>query len=329
MTDLPGIVSVRRDLAIGRDWDLVGVGDIDVDLCLRVDHLPGHDEKVGAELLGEFPGGMVSNVCCAASRLGMTTAMMGIVGTDRYGEMAVSGLREFGVDDSLVVVVQGGRTFFCVALLDGSGEKALTVVDTDCHLPNRDDIDPAAFARTTLVHLIGDDMDFVEWAAHEARARGALVSIDMEVSTTARGSAALAPMLRNVDVAFLNEAGYRQGFGDDPRSALESVLALGPRIGVITRGPAGALVGDGSELHEVPARPVQVVDSTGAGDAFIGAFLSQLWTTTNLRGCTEFAVGAAGLALGGPGSRSALPTTDEVMRSMSGAHTVSPERIPL
>jgi len=302
-----------------REWDILGIGDIDVDLCLRVDRLPGRDEKVFAELLGEFPGGMTANVCCAARRFGARSAMIGTVGTDPYGGMAMEGLLEHGVDTSLVRVVEGGRTFFCVVLLDESGEKALTVVRTDRHLPGKADMDPEDFGRSRLVHVIGDDAEFVEWAAIEARGRGALVSVDMEASTTARGARGLVPLLRHVDVAFFNESGYRGAFGGDARTALGTVLGLGPRVVVITRGAEGSLVGSSDEQHAVPGHRVEVVDSTGAGDCFIGAFLTYLLEGVALRDCARFATAAAALSLGGVGARSALPTRAAVLDLLAAA----------
>jgi sugar/nucleoside kinase (ribokinase family) len=97
-----------------RVWDVLGVGDADVDLFLGVERLPGRDEKVMGEYLGEHPGGVVANFCCAASRLGARTALVTVVGEDRYGKMAVADLEAHDVDTSLVKVRLGGITYFCV-----------------------------------------------------------------------------------------------------------------------------------------------------------------------------------------------------------------------
>lgn len=303
-----------------REWDLLGVGDIDIDIFLKVDRLPARDDKVLSSLLGEFPGGMTANVCCAASRLGSRCGMVGLVGDDPYGAKALAGLTEYGVDTSLVRAVKGGRTFFCVVLLDGSGEKALTVVDTDCRLPRRD-IDPEEFARARLVHLLGDDAQFVEWAAEEAARRGALVSVDMEASTTQRGVSALESLLSRIDVVFLNEHGYRIGFGGEPLDALHRVLDLGPRVAVITRGSLGALVGTSTGVWEIPAYPVPVTDSTGAGDCFVGAFLTSLLQGMSPAECGQFAAAAAALSLRAVGARTALPDQDEVLALLADPAT--------
>lgn len=300
-----------------RTWDVLGVGDIDVDLYLGVPVLAGPDEKVGAQLLGEHPGGMIANVCCAASRVGARTAMMGVVGDDRYGATAVAGLAEFGVDTSLVRVRAGGRTFFCVIMLDTSGEKALTAVDTDCHLPTRDDIDPDAFARARVVHLMGDDLETATWTAMEAHDRGARVSLDIERSTAVHGPEALAPLLASTDIVFMNVAGCVTAFGADLSKATSAVLDMGPSVCVVTRGAGGVLAVSGGISVAVPALTLPVVDTTGAGDCFIGAFLSRLLEGWDLARAARFATAAAALSIGSVGSRTALPDLAQVSALMN------------
>ena len=299
-----------------RRWDIVGVGDIDVDLYLGVPTLAGPDEKVGAALLGEHPGGMIANVCCAASRVGSATAMMGVVGDDVYGGTAVAGLAEFGVDTSLVRVRAGGRTFFCVIMLDASGEKALTAVDTDCHLPTRDDIDPGAFALTRIVHLMGDDLETATWTANEAQARGARVSLDLEPATAMHGSEALRPLLAATDVVFMNVAGCVTAFGEDLPKAMSAVLDMGPTVSVLTRGAGGVLAVSGDTSVTVAALPLPVVDTTGAGDCFIGAFLNRLLAGWDLAGAARFATAAAALSIGSVGSRTSLPGAAQISALM-------------
>lgn len=299
-----------------RQWDILGVGDIDVDLYLGVTALPGPDEKVLGAFLGEHPGGMIANVCCAASQLGSLTAMMGAVGDDVYGRIAVEGLAACSVDTSLVRVRKGGRTFFCVIMLDGSGEKALTAVDTDCHLPVREDVDLDALGRARVVHLMGDDLEFATWTAMEARRRDTLVSLDLEPSTAAHGASALGPLLANTDIVFMNEAGCVSAFGEDIHGAAFSVLGLGPSVCVVTRGARGVFAVDRTSAVVVPALRVPVADTTGAGDCFIGAFLTRLLAGWDITQAARFATAAAALSIGGIGSRTALPTTDKVMAVM-------------
>ena len=304
-----------------RDWDVLGIGDTDMDVFVKVADLPGRDEKVLGQYLGEHPGGMIANFCCAASRLGARAAMASVVGDDARGEPALAGLEACGVDTSQVRVRIGGTTFFCVILLDASGEKALTAVKTDCHMPARTDVDPAAIGRARLVHLMGDDLDFASWAAREAKSRGTLVSLDMEASTTSRGFAALAQLLPDVDIAFVNEVGLRRGFGEDPREGARELLAAGSSVVAVTMGSKGAFVASANRVARVPAFRVPVVDTTGAGDCFNGAFVVGYLNGWDVEACGRFASAAAALTVGAVGARTSLPDRAMVESFLSDSRT--------
>jgi len=295
-----------------RRWDVLGVGDADVDLFLATPSLPGHDEKVLGRLLGEFPGGVVANFCHATAKLGARTAFATVVGSDTYGELALAGLRRAGVNLDLALVKEGGRTYFCVVLLDATGEKALTVVETDCMAPRPDEVDPEQFARTRLVHLMASNLDDTIWYAREAKKRGALVSLDVEPTTIGSDSARFRELLSSVDLAFPNLAGLRRLAGRDELEDARHLLGWGPQLVVVTMGAAGCLIVSGEEVRRVPAFDVPVADTTGAGDCFNGAFV-----TAHLRGwdferCGRFAAAAAAIAIQSVGSQVGVPTFAEV-----------------
>ena len=301
-----------------RAWDVLGVGDADVDLFVKVAHFPGHDEKVVGELLGEHPGGMVANFCCATSRFGARTALASVVGDDRYGRMAIAGLEEFGVAIDEVCIRPGGRTYFSVVLLDDSGEKALTVVKTDCIHPGRDDINVESFCRARLVHLMASDPELATWIAREARKSGALVSLDLEPPMVGAGLSAMADLLSSVDLAFPNEAGIRRLSGGSVVEGARVLLQLGVSVVVVTRGVKGCLVATPGEVLEIPAFRVPVADTTGAGDCFNGAFVSGYLKGWDLLRCGRFAAAAAALSVTRVGSRSALPNVPDVEAYLAG-----------
>ncbi len=295
-----------------RRWDVLGVGDADVDLFLRTPHLPGHDEKVLGRYLGEYPGGVVANFCCAASSVDSRVALATVVGDDRYGEMAIAGLNEFGVDTDLVVVKTGGRTYFCVVLLDDSGEKALTVVETDCIAPKRGDLDPESFGNARLVHLMASDVDVTTWVACEAKRRGTLVSLDIEPTTVGGGLSEIEALLSCVDLAFPNSAGLCRIVGGDELSGAKQLLRMGPRVVVVTMGARGCLIVTERESIWQPAFRVPVADTTGAGDCFNGTFVAGYLKGWDLHRCGRFAAAAAAMSITKVGSRSGLPTLSEV-----------------
>ena len=295
-----------------RRWDVLGIGDAGVDIFLRVERLPGRDEKIMGECLGEYPGGVVANFCCAASRLGSRTALATVVGDDLYGRMAIADLEAHEVDTGSVTIRQGGRTYFCVVNLDGSGEKALTVVKTDCMLPGRSDVDPGAFAHARLVHLTSSDPSLAAWVASEAKTRNTIVSLDLEPAGAGAGLQALHELLENVDLVFANEAGLSTLVGDDLLAGARKVLHFGPRAVVVTMGSKGSLIVTRDNPAYVPAFRVAVVDTTGAGDCFNAAFVTGYLEGWSLVRCGRFATAAAAISVTRVGGRGALPSYGEV-----------------
>lgn len=300
-----------------REWDLLGIGDAAVDLYIRVKSLPGRDEKVMGQYLGEYAGGMISNVCCATSRFGARTAMAAVVGDDRYGRLAVEGLREYGVDTSQIRVQAGGRTFFCVSFLDDTGEKALMGVRSDLLVPKKSDLDPEALGRATAVHVIANDAELASWVAREAQARGTQVSVDLEAVSTTGGLEAVRAVLQDVDIAFMNESGLREGLGVAPEEGARLILDSGPTVAVVTAGGSGAFVATGEEVTHIPAFKVPVADTTGAGDCFNGVFLTGYLQGWDLHKCGLHASAAAALSVTRIGARAALPDQREVEAFLS------------
>lgn len=244
----------------------------------------------------------------------MRTALATIVGDDRYGVIALDGLRDASVATDLVIVKPGGRTYFCVVMLDDTGEKALTVVETDCMSPDIADLDPESFGEARLVHLMASDFDVTVWIAREAKRRGTLVSLDIEPTTV---SDDFASLLGLVDLAFPNREGLRRLAAGDELAGAREVLALGPQVVVVTMGSQGCLIVSKDETIRLPAFPVPVVDTTGAGDCFNGAFVSGYLRGWDLARCGRTAAAAAAISVTAVGSRTAQPTLAEVERFLT------------
>jgi ribokinase len=294
-----------------RRWDIVGVGDTDVDVYLRVPRIPQHDEKLMATLQTETCGGMMANYCVAASRLGASVALVSVVGDDAYGHLALDELSRTGVDTTMVECRQGGRTYFCVIHLDATGEKALTIVPTDCMFPSAEQVDEVDVGDARLLHLAAADLDVALSVARRARERSTLVSLDIEPSLVESDRAKVVALLNHVDIATANDAGFRALTGStavDPGTLLE----FGPQVAVITRGAEGALGATADERVEVPAFPVDAIDTTGAGDCFGAALAVASLEGWALRRSLRFASAAAAISVTRIGGHTGAPSSHDV-----------------
>ena len=300
--------------------DILGIGDADVDIMIKVPHIPGHDEKVRGEERGKYPGGIIANFCCAAAAFGVKTAAMCSVGDDEYGRLAISDLRQRGVDTSHMIIKKGMSTYYSVVHLDDSGEKALTVVVTDALMPAADEID-IDFARSCRrVHMTTLDMDLAEYVVGNLKGSGVLVSLDIEPTCSDRSTESWEKILPGIDIAFPNEAGLRAVMREeDVETAAEKMRAMGARIVVVTRGVDGADIfgPDGYRYHQ-EAYPVKTIDTTGAGDCFNAVFLGSLTKGWPLEKAAKYAAAAAALSVTRIGAREGQPGTEEIERLIRG-----------
>lgn len=295
-------------------FDLVGIGDLDVDIYVRVPRLPGHDEKVHGVPMGIFPGGMVGNVCCAAARLGLRVGMVGVVGEDVFGVQTVAGLDAFGVDTTGVRVRADQQTYFCVVQIDDSGEKALTLARTPAIFPREEDLDPAVIRGARLVHIAPFDVSVAVVAARMAKDAGGLVSVDLEPGTVSEGRAAVARLLEHTDVCVVNDFGLTELLGrGDLRERAEELRRWGPSVVVVTRGARGATAVSADGAVSVPGHRTTTIDTTGAGDAFNAAFLAAWLEGWPLQSAVRLGCAAGAISTRAIGPRSHLPTRDEAL----------------
>ncbi len=254
--------------------DVLGIGDIDVDIYLEVDRIPGRDEKLVANQYHIFPGGMVGNFVVALSRLGMSCGFHGPVGDDEYGQMAINDLVENKVDPTYVIIKQGGKTYFCVVILDDSGEKALIVAPTDCLEPLEEDISERAIKSARHMHTIYHGPAQLK-AIQLAKINNLTVSVDFEPGSI-KDNPEVVDHLSLIDIAFINQNAlqYLSDLPDQEAAAFD-VLSKGPEVVCVTLGSKGSLIVKKNEPEPkwVKAFKVPVIDTTGAGDCFAAGFV--------------------------------------------------------
>ncbi len=291
---------------------VVGIGDIDIDIYLRVHHIPGRDEKIKAEEVELHPGGMVANFLGCLQRLGTPCAFNGSLGDDEYGAMALAALKLIGVDTSGAVVKRDQKTYFCVVMLDDSGEKALVVAPTNCMFPTPDDISLELIAQSHHMHTTAANMATAMKATNLAKKFGLSTSVDLE-PTMLDNMTGLMQLLANVDILFVNHFAARQlSKRDDIQEVAESILTLGPEIVCILMGAEGAIVATSNEVFHAEAFPVTVTDSTGAGDCFAAGFVHGYLQKWPLADTVLFASAVAAISIQHRGGHAGAPSREQV-----------------
>ncbi|HTF48627.1 MAG TPA: carbohydrate kinase family protein [Pseudonocardia sp.] len=286
-----------------RPVDVLAIGDTSADLFVSVPYLPGRDQKAMGRFLGIHGGGMSANFAVAAAREGAVGALASVLGDDERGRACLRELVEQGIDTTAVTTVDGVNTWFCIVQLDPSGEKALTGAMTEIKVPPLEQITDQLLARAALVAPLADDVAWATEVAMRAKRQGCLVAVDLEAGAMSDGLGALDRLLRHTDLAFTNRAGLASAGHHNLDDAARILLRSGPAVAVVTLGADGAVCAAGVQRLRSRALPSKVVDSTGAGDAFSGAFASAYLRGAPLADCLRRATAMSALAVGSLGAR--------------------------
>jgi ribokinase len=292
------------------------VGSANVDLTFATDRLPGPGETRAVRDFRTGCGGKGANQAVMAARAGAAVAFVGRVGTDPFGERLRAALRAEGVDTAHLAADPARPTGLAGILLDDSGEnRILLVPGANAALTPSDVRDAAAAVRAAAV-VVGQVEVPVEAtleAFRLARAAGAWTLLN-----PAPAAALPDELLRLTDWCVPNETEAAQLTGHDAatpagaEAAADALRRRGPSAVVVTLGARGCLVsGEGGAFH-VPAPAVPAVDTTGAGDAFVGALAALLAAGVPLRDAAARSAGAASLSVTRPGAQSSYPTAAEV-----------------
>ncbi|WP_440103037.1 ribokinase [Streptosporangium sp. H16] len=291
-------------------------GSANMDLVAYVDVAPALGETVTGRAFGTVPGGKGANQAIAAARAGAEVAFLGAVGDDAFGTELRRTLAGAGVDVTHLRTVPGPSGIAQI-VVDGDGGNSIIVVpgaNGTVTAPSEAEIEVISRSDMLLLQL-ELPVEAVTAAARAARAAGTTV-----VLTPAPVQPLPAELLEAVDVLVANEheAAAITGQADHER-ALEELRGTVGWV-IITLGSRGALTasGDGPAVR-VEALEVPVVDTTAAGDTFVGALAAARVERQPAGRAVRFATAAAGLSVRRAGASTSMPTRAEIDRSLSRA----------
>ncbi len=302
--------------------DVTVVGSVNIDLVATVTALPRPGETVSAVDYAQFLGGKGSNQAIAAARLGRSVTFVGLVGDDAESGFVRESLAAENIDTSHLAGVAGTPTGRAMVMVDATAENSIVIVAgaNGCLDATRvRDAGEVVSSAAVVVCQLETPLDAVLEAARLAEG--------LFILNPAPAPAQPLPdeLLRAVDVLVVNEIEYEAVLGrplpTDLRALLEelTVNAPLPYSLIITAGERGALVWDGSILTEIPAPKATVVDTTGAGDTFIGALADSLSRGDTLVTAAQWAVHAGAIAVGSLGATTGMPGPQAVQESVTRA----------
>ncbi|GAC1427826.1 MAG: ribokinase [Ktedonobacteraceae bacterium] len=300
------------------------VGSLNMDQVVRIPHLPALGETLlGAGSLKLVPGGKGANQAVAMARLGASVTMAGCVGSDPFGEQLLKALHHDGIATHLVLVDQEEASGVAFIFLSPDGENAI-VVASGANMYVGNDKEQMTHIRATLqdvqalvlqLEIPLPTVQKLIVAGHEA---GVLVVLNV-----APAQPLPKETLRLVSVLIVNESeasmlsGQRVESLEDAQIVGKVLHSYGIPTVVVTLGARGAVLiiddatGQTRTIHRRPPK-VQVVDTTAAGDCFVGALTVALTEGQTSEDALHFAVNASALKVTKFGAQSGLPTREEV-----------------
>ena len=304
--------------------DVVGIGSCGVDYFAIVPRLLGPEEKISASRMEIHAGGVTGNNLTQVARLGATTGWLGLIGDDENGRLIQKAFTDDSMDLSGVEVVKGEHSTMTWIPVDAQGERCIYMFP---NVNGRLSVHQVCsrFAphirRAKHFHTEASQLPIapVKEAMQIAKQAKVRVIFDFDVSPNFFAQMNLGTQdeltasLKFVDVLKPCKAAAREMTGESDYDATAGkLLDLGPSIVAITLGADGCLIASPKERVHVPAFEVKVVDTTGAGDAFMGGLSYGLLQGWNFTRVGTFANACAGLCCTKVGAR-AMAKRDEVI----------------
>ena len=290
------------------------IGSLNADLVVRSPRFPSPGETIQGENLVTIPGGKGANQAVAAARLGAQVAMIGRVGTDTFGSMLINNLKQNKVNADRVIKDGSSATGTAVIVVDSQGQNSIILSPGANGKVTPSDINPGSFSSSSLLLLqLEIPIETVIHSANLAREKGLLVLLNPAPAHDLPDD-----LLKTADYILPNETELGLLTGKPVKdlamvgAAGLSLLARGAKNIIATLGAQGALIVNKDGVKLIPSFKVNIVDTTAAGDAFIGGLAVGLLNGKSLEDAVQYACACGALAVTKFGAQPSLPNAEDV-----------------
>lgn len=297
---------------------LLVAGAINTDLVATMDRAPERGETISAHRFDTFGGGKGANQAVSAARNGVRVSMLGACGRDANGTARIADLQSAGIDTGWVRIDEVESSGVALIFVETDGDNRIAYV------PGATNAIPRAYclecysAVRPKVLLATNELPLVNLHAIMTQAQADGVHVTLNATPEPERALKLLPLVHTMIV---NEGEARALIGisadrELDAATIQPLLALGPETVVVTRGADGAIAFTVDRAHSVAPPIVHVVDTTGAGDAFCGAFAAAQVRGDDLERSLRIGVFAGSLATERAGAQTSSPTLDVIETAM-------------
>lgn len=292
-------------------YDILVIGSLNADLVVRSPRFPQPGETISGSDLLTIPGGKGANQAVAAARQNVNVAMVGRVGKDNFAPFLIENLSSNHVNASHVAQ-DNVATGTAIIVVDENGQNSIVLSPGANGKVDSQDVDSAPDAKILLLQF-EIPMDSVLYAAKRYKAKGTTVILNPAPARQIPDE-----LLAAVDILVPNESelslltNMQVTDVQSAELAAKEILKHGVKTVIVTLGSKGALVVTSSQVTQVDTYKVNVVDTTAAGDAFIGGFASAILRKKSLEKSVRYGCACGALATTKLGAQPSLPTKEEV-----------------
>jgi ribokinase len=294
---------------------IVTVGSLNMDLVVTTERMPQIGETIEGQHIRYLPGGKGANQAVGCAKLGALSTMIGCVGQDVFGEQTIRQLQRFGVQTECISVIDNSSTGTATILHTPEDNCIVIVSGANAHTDERLISGHASTIRRADMLLLQLEIPLaaVQQALEIAHAQGIRT-----VLNPAPAKLLPSPLLDLVDILTPNETEFEllsqrvYHTDDELLEGMQAWERLHQQTLIVTRGEKGVAYIENGKLNLIPAQPVQVVDTTGAGDCFNAALCVSLASGQSTESSVRSAVKAASLSVTRFGAQEGMPTLEEL-----------------
>jgi ribokinase len=298
--------------------NILVVGSLNTDLVVRGPRFPEPGETISGEDLQVIPGGKGANQAVAAARLGANVSMLGRVGKDSFGNFLLKNLKSNHVD-SQFVQRDDASTGTAIIVVDSNGQNSIVLSPGANGKVSPADVENASFLHHDLLLLqLEIPTPTVLSAAQRAKDNNVRVILNPAPAKEIPDQLiALADFIipNETELGLLTNRTVNDTASAEP--AAKKLLQHGAKNAIVTLGSKGALIVTSTQVTYVDSFKVNVVDTTAAGDAFIGGFATKLIESASLLAAVRYGCACGALATTKFGAQPSLPQKEEVERFIS------------
>jgi ribokinase len=309
--------------AKGKDLDVIGIGNLNIDFLIQLKRFPKEDEKLLVDNLSISPGGSACNFAVACSKLGLKTGFIGHIGKDQFGKEIIENLKRNQIDYSQIKIEEGMSSGISLAFTTKQEKHFVLSYRGANQLLKSRELELEYLKRAKSIHGASIAPSLAQKIGRVATKLRIMSSLDVGAEFLNIKTKDFLGIVERFSICFINQAFYQKIFGKVPtKHNLLSRFPRGLEVLVLSKGSKGAVASDGENFFDFPAHKVRVKSTTGAGDAFSAGFISSWLKTKNVQEALKIGITVASLKVQKVGGQEGLPTFKEVKQFLKSKEKV-------